>query len=77
MSQVSERVAIIERETSSLEANMDRNAAEETNKLRREVEEKIVEWILGLDLFWGDQKSIYFSRLLEFAYLWSNSNHQN
>ena len=43
MSQVSERVAIIERETSSLEANMDRNAAEETNKLRREVEEKIVD----------------------------------
>ena len=42
-----------------------------------EVEEKIVEQILSLDLFWGDQKSIYFSRLLEFAYLWSNSNHQN
>ena len=41
MSQVSERVAIIERETRSLEANMDRNTAEETDKLRREVEDKI------------------------------------
>ena len=43
MSQVSERVAIIERETRTLEANMDKNAAEEADKLRREVEDKILD----------------------------------
>lgn len=44
MSQVSERVAIIERETRTLEANMDKNAAEEADKLRREVEDKIIDF---------------------------------